>query len=145
MTVLAEAEQDQIEVGHPSQLAAIGFGRRDGAEFRRDGMNVLDRQADPVQPGRGGHAAVALGMLRRQATFVAIPDLPAPPVVALPGQGRVEPPGRAPAGEDDVELPAHREGLGLRGRHPGQGLGKPVGRILRHMPAGIQEGVSKSR
>jgi len=79
MAVLAQAEQHQIEFIHVHEIAGIVFRCGLRAELGGNGVHLLLRDGDVVEPCLLRHMAIALGMFRRQAAFVAEINVPCTP------------------------------------------------------------------
>jgi len=134
MTILAEAEQHQIEGALALKLFRIKLCSYFRARLGGNDMDVGGGNVDPIQPGRRRHPAVALRIILRQTAFVTKPDLPARPIVMLFSQGAIKFIRRATAGQHEMEDSPCGQRRCRRLIDPGNCCRQPV-RSIDDMPA----------
>jgi len=131
VSILAQAEEHQVEFAHAPQYFGIRARAGNGPALRRDGVPLRRRDRDVIEPGVGGHARIAPRLVRGKAALVAEVDVPRGPIGRRIAQPAVRAERRFAAGEDEVERSALRDrtrGGGADGRCRLAIQGPPIGK-----------------
>ena len=101
VAVFAQAEEHEVEFADGSERQRVLPRRLHGPELGRDRVYLRRRNRYMVEPGRRGHAGIALGVVGRRTALVAEEDLPRRPVGRRFAQQLVDTARRSAAGEDE--------------------------------------------
>ncbi len=112
MTIFAQSKQDHIKLANRTQCLSVAMGRLRGAHFCRDDMPLLDGYGHVIEPGLGGHARIARGVIGRQAALVTEIDMPGSPIYSCFAQPAIDTARRISPGEYQVKFGSFLYGLG---------------------------------
>jgi hypothetical protein len=128
VAVLAHAEQRDVEIAHARQPVRIRRSPFAGAVLGGDRPALFFGDSRRCEPGGLCHGAVAVGMIGREAAFVAVPDVPARIARAALRELGIQRARRGAAGQHQMERAAcgdRRRSLGAQriGQRPHQRIG----------------------